>query len=165
MKKIFLSLSMFFVTICYAYVPSQNQVRWLFQQSAIKEDSCKKLISILQFYNEGNNALLAGYKACATMMMANYVFNPFRKLSYFSKGKSLLEKSIAADKENIELRFLRFSIQNNIPSFLGYKGSINTDKIFLMNRLFILKDVQLKQMIISFLKKSDYVTSLEKQKL
>ena len=165
MKKIFFLIVILLSIKSYSYVPSQSQVRVLFQQSAVKEDSCKKLIKILESYNEKNNALYAGYKACATMMMANYVFNPFRKMSYFSKGKNLLERSIEADKENVELRFLRFSIQNNIPSFLFYKGSINSDKTFLMKRIYALKDVQLKQMIVAFLKDSDSLTAQEKQKL
>ncbi len=165
MKKIFFLLLVFISAESFANVPPQNEVRILFQYSAIKEDSCKKLITILNSYNEENNPLLAGYKACATMMMAKYVFNPFSKLSSFYKGRNLLEKSIEADKENIELRFLRFSIQNSVPSFLGYKSSIDNDKLFLMNRLSTVKDTSLKQWIVSFLKQSDYVTASEKQKI
>lgn len=95
----------------YADIPSKSEVRSAFQKAAIEERSCSGLIKMLEVYNENNNPLLAGYKACATMMMAKYVFNPFTKLSYFSKGKSLLEKCIKADKQNIELRFLRYTVQ------------------------------------------------------
>lgn len=165
MKKLFFLLLIVFVTKSYAYIPSTNEVRILFQQSAIKEDSCRKLLSILHLYNETNNTLLAGYRACATMIMAKHVFNPFRKLSYFSSGKNLLEKSIGMDKENIELRFLRFSIQTEVPSFLGYNSSKEQDKIFLLRGIFNVKDVQLKQLIIAFLKRSDYLTRVEKQTL
>ncbi len=113
MKKLFFLLLIVSVIKSYTDVPSQSEIRVLYQQSALKEEACKKLISILQSYNENNNALFAGYKACATMMMANYAFSPLRKLSYFSKGKNLLEKSIIIQKENIELRFLRFMIQTD----------------------------------------------------
>ncbi len=156
---------LFFAAKSYAYTPTAYEVRSLFHHSATKEDSCKKLITILQNYTEQNNALLAGYKACATMMMAKYVFNPITKLSNFFKGKNLLEKSIEADKTNLELRFLRFSIQNNIPSFLGYKSSISQDKFFLMNGISGLKDIPLKRLIVLYLKRSDYLTASEKQKL
>ena len=71
---------------------AQKEVRTLLQQAAREEASCKKLLSLLQPYNENNNALLAGYKACGIMMMARYVFNPVRKFSFFSKGKKSVAK-------------------------------------------------------------------------
>jgi len=165
MRKIILLLLFSIAAKSYAYIPSQNEVRQLYHQAATNQESCKKLIVILESFNETNNTLFAGYKACATMMMAHYTFNPFSKLSNFFKGKSLLEKSINSDKENIELRFLRFSIQTKAPSFLGYKGSIDQDKRALLHTLITLKDLQLKQLIFSFLLNSDYLTLLEKQKL
>ena len=40
------------------------------------------------------------------------------------KGKNHLKKCIKADNENIEIRYLRFTIQTNVPAFLGYSNSI-----------------------------------------
>lgn len=157
-----------FVLFCsstYAMVIPLNEVRLLFNKSATNEDSCKKLLRVLNQYNETNNSTLAAYKACATMMMANHVFNPVSKLSSFNQGKELLEKCVAANKENAEIRYLRFTIQSNSPAFLGYKNSISNDKTFLLNVISGLKDLQLKQMIISFLKSSEYLSSIEKQKI
>ena len=142
-----------------------NEVRLLFNKSATNEESCKKLMSVLNQYNETNNSTLAAYKACATMMMANHVFNPISKLSNFNQGKELLEKCVAADKENIEIRYLRFTIQSKSPAFLGYNNSISNDKEFLLNVIIPLKDLQLKQMIIYYLKSSEYLSSIEKQKI
>jgi len=142
-----------------------NEVRLLFNKSATNKDSCKKLMSVLNQYNETSNSTLAAYKACATMMMANHVFNPISKLSSFNQGKKLLEKCVADDDENTEIRYLRFTIQSNVPSFLGYNNSISNDKEFLLNAVNDIRDLQLKQMIISFLKSSEYLSSIEKQKI
>ncbi len=165
MKKLLFLLLFILGTKCYAYIPSQSEIRSLYQQATTKEEACQKLIFILQSYSESNNPLLAGYKACATMMMANYVFNPFRKMSYFSKGKNLLEKSIEKQKDNIELRFLRFAVQTSVPSFLGYGSLIKQDKLLLINAVSKLKDLQLRQLIISFLQQSKYLNAIEKQNL
>ena len=146
------------------YIPL-NEVRLLFNKSASNEESCKKLMSVLNQYNETNNSTLAAYKACATMMMANHVFNPLNKLSNFNKGKELLEKCVAVDKENTEIRYLRFTIQSNAPAFLGYNNSISNDKAFLLNAVNDISDLQLKRIIISFLKSSEYLTSKEKQNI
>ena len=39
---------------------------------------------------------------------------------YFNKGKALLESSIQNNSSSIELRFLRYSIQVNLPRILLY---------------------------------------------
>lgn len=165
MRKLLLILFLATVSQTFAGEPSQQDVRLLFRKAATEEKSCKMLISLLQPYNEKNNPVLAGYKACATMMMANYNFNPITKLSNFVKGRNLLEKAIDVQKENIELRFLRFSIQTNIPSFLGYKSSIKEDKSILIGAVAGLQDLPLKQWIASYLKGSSYLTTAEKQNL
>ncbi|MDQ3193258.1 MAG: hypothetical protein M3Q58_16870 [Bacteroidota bacterium] len=165
MKNLFFCFLLFFAHSAFSTLPDQSNVRSLFKKAAKEEATCIELLSLLEKYNENNNPLLAGYKACATMMMANYVFNPYTKLKNFSNGKDLLEKSIKIDNNNIELRFLRFSVQTNAPSFLNYNNSIQQDKLFLMESVIQIKSNELKQLIISFLASSDYLTSLEKQNL
>jgi hypothetical protein len=165
MKKIFLLFAIFLSIKCFALDPSIIEIRVLYQDAANHESSCKKLLLMLTSYNEKNNTLLAGYKGAATMIMAKHCFSPISKLSYFSKGKNLLEQSINADKYNIELRFLRFALQINIPFFLGYKGAINSDKAFLINHYHKIEDSQLKHWLISFLKASENLTAAEKKSL
>lgn len=165
MRKIILSLVFVCSSLYVLALPSITEVRYLYQKAALESKSCTKIITLLDTYTEKNNALLAGYKACATMMMANYVTNPYSKLSNFREGKNLLEKCIKTDSENIELRFLRFSVQSKAPSFLGYNSSIKSDKRFLINSIHNLNDSDLKERIISFLKNSEHLTPGEKLKL
>lgn len=164
MMKIFLSAALFFGMYEFA-TPSITDVRSLYQKAATKENDCKNVIELLAPYNEENNPLLAGYKAGATMMMAKYVFNPISKLSYFNQGKKMLEKAIYADEKNIELRFLRYGLQTNIPFFLGYNNDLTTDKSFLINSIPQIKDEGLKEFIFPYLKKSGNLSETEKQKL
>ncbi|MEO7292841.1 MAG: hypothetical protein ABIW34_07050 [Ginsengibacter sp.] len=165
MKKLIFLLTLFFSIKSFAVDPSVTEIRTLYQDAAKHESSCKKLLSVLNSYTEKNNTLLAGYKAAATMMMAKYCFSPFSKISYYNKGKNLLERSIEADKYNIELRFLRFAVQTNIPFFLAYKGAINSDKSFLIKHYYNIEDSQLKHWLVSFLKTSENLTAAEKQSL
>lgn len=165
MNKLILIVLFTTSRLIFAAVPTVSEVRNLYQKAAFESKSCTKIITLLDTYTEKNNALLAGYKACATMMMANYVSNPYSKLSNFKEGKILLEKCIKADGDNIELRFLRFSVQSKAPSFLGYNASIKGDKTFLINSISNLNDSDLKQRIFSFLKNSEHLTPAEKLKL
>ena len=40
-----------------------------------------------------------------------------------------------ADPHNIEIRFLRFSIEHNVPGFLGYNKNLATDRQEMINQL------------------------------
>ena len=51
--------------------------------------------------NYSNAVTINSYKAVCKMMMAQYVYNPFTKYSWFNQGKALLEKTIRLDK-NVE---------------------------------------------------------------
>ena len=145
---LFLLLSL----VCSAQEPQTlTQLRELFKKAAVEEVSCKKIIKMVESNHKISNPLLEGYKASATMMMAKYVFNPFTKLAYFQKGKTILEKAIHADNTNIELRFLRLAIQSNVPAFLGYKNNMSVDKAFLRQSIGHLEDQELKVMITGFL--------------
>lgn len=135
-----------------ANIPSINSVRQKFRNSTSSEQICKDLIKQLEPYNEKNNPLFFGYKGGATMLMATHVFNPFSKFSYFKKGRIILEKAIQADKNNVELRFLRYTVQTNAPSFLGYSSDIEKDLIFLNESISGVKDNELKKIIASYLK-------------
>ena len=132
--------------------PSLSSIRLKFHNSTSSEKVCKDLIKQLDPYNEKNNPLLLGYKGGATMLMATHVVNPFSKLSYFKNGRIALEKAIQADKNNVELRFLRYTVQTNIPSFLGYNSHLEKDRIFLKESVNGVKDNDLKKIITSYLK-------------
>lgn len=165
MKKLILFLLLTYSNQIFATLPSVIEVRNLYQKAAVESKSCTKIIALLRTYDETNNTLMGGYKACAKMMMANYVINPYSKLSNFKEGKTLLEKCIKADYKNTELRFLRFSIQTKAPSFLGYNNFINSDKKYLINSLSSITDAALKEIIITFLKLSEHLSLSEKLKL
>lgn len=165
MKTLFAFCLLMMTEHIYGGPPSISQVRNMYQLAASQESQCKKLISDLGSYNENNNPLLGGYRACAIMIMAKYVFNPFDKLSKFNEGKKLLEKCIRKDSSKTELQYLRLTIQCNAPAFLGYKSSVQQDKTFLMASVANMKDVQLKKQVISFLLGSGLLSEAEKKKL
>ncbi len=165
MKKVLFVGLLFFAKTIFANTPSIVEVRSLYEKAVNDESACNRLIEMLSPYNENNNPLYAGYKASAIMMMAKHVFNPFSKMSYFKKGKRILENAIKADEKNIELRFLRFNAQTHMPSFLGYDNNIETDKKFLETSFSTIKDVQLKKFLLPYLKDSDYITADKKEQL
>jgi hypothetical protein len=153
MKNHFLIMLLLFSSFAYAKVPAIKDVRIMLHSATTNEEACIKLINLLGPYNETNNPLLFGYRGGATMLMAKHVFNPFSKLSYFKKGRSMLETAIKVEKNNIELRFLRYSIQTNVPGFLNYNSDKNSDRAFLSSSITRLKDQELQKIISDYLLK------------
>ena len=153
MKNSLCFLLLFCSSIASANVPVIKEVRIMLHNATSNEDACTKMISLLAPFNETNNPLLFGYRGGATMLMAKHAFNPFSKLSYFKKGKLMLESAINADQTNVELRFLRYTIQTNVPGFLNYNSDKNLDRTFISQSLPKLKDQELKKIISEFLLK------------
>jgi hypothetical protein len=56
-------------------------------------------------------------------------------LSHFSKGKNQLEEVIRKYPNEIELRYIRFAVQNGSPFFLGYKEDMAADKKIILAKL------------------------------
>jgi hypothetical protein len=77
----------------------------------------------------------------------------------------MLEEAIKKDYFNFELRFLRFTAQTNMPSFLGYNDSIEQDKKFILNSFSQVKDESLEKYVLPALKKSKDLKTKEKEKL
>lgn len=79
---------------------------------------CKEMISELE-KTKTNSATHLAYLGGLKAIWANHVFSPISKVNTFDEGKKNIEKAIKAEPDNVELRFIRLSIQKNAPGFLG----------------------------------------------
>lgn len=111
---------------------------------------CEQHLKMLE--KEADSPVEKGYQAAFHMFMAKHTSNPIKKMSYFNGGKKMLEKQIATNQNNVELRFIRLCIQFYVPSYLGYNSSVEKDKTFLMNNLYKLSDENTKDLIYKYLK-------------
>lgn len=154
MKLFFISMVFIFSDISiHAAEIDISKVRKLYIEAAENEKACNAMLELLSFADVKTPLLLA-YKASATMMMANYVGSPFSKLSYFKKGRKMLEQALDSDKSNVELRLLRYMVQVNTPSFLGYGDDLESDKRFILDNISKMTDIDLKDFVIKILSKS-----------
>lgn len=164
MKGLFLFLLILKSTSVIAQEISLSEARLLYQKAAKERSAAEELLDRLEHVNKEKPILLA-YKAGVTMMMAKYTFLPFGKLKRFNEGKKLLQQAINAGPEEVEIRFLRFSLQSETPGFLGYKDNMESDKDFLLSKFPSLQDAELKALMLPFLLNSDYLTEDEKNSL
>ena len=87
--------------------------------------------SVKNIRNE-KDPVLDGYHAMEYFMKSKYSMNPYTKLKFFNEGKRMLEMAISRERKNIELRFLRYSVQLNALFFLGYSANIREDRELLL---------------------------------
>lgn len=163
--KILLTLLLSFWCSVQVMAYDINKLRTDFEEATKKENACKNLIQTLNQNKYTSQALYFGYLGSANVMMAIYVTNPLTKYNYFQKGKNQLEKAISLDKNNVELLYLRFAIQTNVPSFLNYNHQIGNDRKVLLAYYPLLKDEELKRNIVRVFKKYSGTTASEKRVL
>nr|MBC7613025.1 hypothetical protein [Pseudopedobacter sp.] len=72
--------------------------------------------------------LILAYLGSAQAIKAKHAWNPVSKLSYIKKGFSTINEAVSKAPENLEVRFLRFSLSFYVPSFLGYSRNLTVDK-------------------------------------
>lgn len=155
---------LFIILNTYITSPSISEIRKLYAMAATDENSFNKLKSLLEKESK-RTAILDGYYGSTLMIEANYLVNPFSKLSAFNNGKTILEKAIKTEPNNIELRYLRFTIQSEAPGILNYDDNLKEDKKYILDNYKKITDKTLKNGIISYLKSSKQLTTNEKNSL
>ncbi len=105
------------------------------------------------------------YLGTVQMLMAEHTFFPWNKLKHFSEGSKMLDEAIEEERDNAEMRLLRFACQTNIPDFLGYNKAIEADKAVLLNHMKKSTDADLTRRIKKILMESTHISDQEKTKL
>jgi hypothetical protein len=129
-----------------------RQIRALNHQAPENKRSASDLNKmVMQIDSVTAAPVLVCYKGANEMIQAKYSLNPINKLEKFNKGKVLIEKAFGRDSLNLEIRFIRFAIQRNLPSFLRYHDELERDKQFLLINTRYSNDPELKEMILNYL--------------
>ena len=110
----------------------------------------------------GSDVVTSGYKAAAKIMEAK-IAKQNRK-SLVKTGAVSLESIIKSNPNNIELRLIRLSVQENIPKIVGYRGSLKDDKAFILNN-YSKQNATLKNYIKRFAMQSKTITDTERATL
>lgn len=125
-----------------------------------------RLTELLSEINSDKNPVLMAYRGAAISTTANCKKMPSAKWNTFNEGKALIEKAVAYAPNDIEVRFLRFTIQSNIPGFLNYNHLVE-DKRFIINTIksdpLAVKSDSFISVILTFLRDSDQLVGEDKK--
>jgi hypothetical protein len=113
-----------------------------------------------------NDPLVIAYQACIETLKAKQSWNPLDKLALAKQSQETFKKAIALSPQNLEIRFLRYSIQLSLPSYLSLSKDLATDKALIIQ---LFQDVKARnigdenlQRITDFMLKDEQCTSEEK---
>ncbi len=149
----------------YSQGMTLEEARKVYAESMHDKATCEAAYKKIASVQNSDNHLLMGYKAAITVAMSKHLKTTKEKISHFNNGKQLMESSIVKDAKNVELRFLRFTIQSNCPAVLKYNKSLTTDKLFIIDNLTSVQNTTIRSRIKDFLLQSKNITIEEKQKL
>lgn len=160
MKFFTLTVFIFFTTVS----ADLKKIREHFPLMSKQETSVNVVKETALKSNDVSVTLKRAYYAAAEMTSAKYKLNPATKISTFNSGKKILEATILSDTANLEARYIRYTIQQNAPSFLGYKTNLSSDKFFLIKHLASLRssDPELFSSVYAYLLTYGKLTEDEK---
>lgn len=127
-----------------------DYIRNNYEKAAKDEQLCKRLLQSTEV--KTNSTLFKGYYGAFQAIYASHLKNSSEKLKHFKTGKSNIEQAISSEPKNVELRFVRLSVQKMAPSFLGYNKKIEEDKKFIKENLASIKSSKLLTMCKQIIK-------------
>ncbi|WP_316801873.1 hypothetical protein [Pedobacter nototheniae] len=166
LKTIFLLFCLLASSISYAQLSNKeiaglktNMVKAV-ENSRLTDSLFKKLDAL-----PDKTALITAYTGTLEALKAKHSWNPYNKIKYVSRSLKTMNKAIAMDKENMEIRFMRFSIEHFTPSFLGFSKDLDVDRKEIVkhyqNRSFGNTDEDLVKNVAKFMIDSKRCTAQE----
>lgn len=134
LKWIIPAIFIFTCAVCQAN-PILQKVRADFYEIVQNSDRTAEVLSDIRDI-ENPNAVIKAYEAAVEAMMARVVWNPFSKLKHVRKSQQIFNEAFQMDSLNVELRFVRFAVEYNIPKWLGYSKNMQDDRDFIMAHLY-----------------------------
>ncbi|WP_375418211.1 hypothetical protein [uncultured Hymenobacter sp.] len=101
-----------------------------YEAAATDKAAGEKFYQLLADYQD-KDALVLAYKGAAQAIRARDAAM-LHKLEYVKQAAHTFEQAVALDSENAEIRFLRFSVESNLPAFLGLSKHLDEDRTLLL---------------------------------
>ncbi len=118
-------------------------IRHGFYESVTSHAKTDRMIAFIEStFSEdyiSNEPILLSYYGALNALKAKHVFNPFSKISHLRSALNKLEEATIDGACNLEVRFLRFSVLHNLPSFLRKSEELEKE-IYAVFELLVVDD-------------------------
>lgn len=117
-----------------ANVPAPKVVR---KQLLLALENRKLTDSLDKVFTAAPNksALNICYWGVIQALKAKHAWNPYYKVKYLNDAEKILQTAVNHEPDNMEIRFMRFSIEHNVPGFLGYTKHLTVDREEMIKQL------------------------------
>ncbi|WP_292010154.1 hypothetical protein [Chryseobacterium sp.] len=155
-----LILSFITAFILFFQTSDLETLRSSYAKANSSNENTKSFINLAE-KKTSSDPIISGYRAAARIMEAKVTTEKGKRKSFVKAGATQLESIIKSNPNNIELRLIRLSIQENIPRIVGYHSSLKDDKSFIINN-YSKQNTALKTYIKNFAAQSKTMTAAEK---
>jgi hypothetical protein len=159
-KSVLFTLLIGFFSFSLIQVDEILELRTSFQKALTSSKSATDLNTLTA---KQETAIKKAYHGVSYTLLGKHATNPIKKLEYLKKGLPILNQAVQDKPLDVEIRFLRFTVEENVPSFVQIERHVNTDKYFLVNNL--KPSHTYYEFIKNYLKQSKSLTVSEKSKL
>lgn len=143
--------------------PDISEIRKIYSEAAnSKNDAEALLLKLSDVEDNDSNKILVAYKGAALALKGKFSSKIKDKKSNLIAGAKLVEAAVKCEPDNIEIRFIRLSIQENLPPIIHYRKNIKEDKDFLLSHYKAVRG-ELKVYIKNFILQSKSFSEQEKQ--
>lgn len=161
MKLIFFLFGLFLITIHIDIKDVRND----YKEAVNSESKVNLFNDNLKDVTKKDDIRLVAYKGAAITLKARYEKGAKQKSETFKKGVEWVEYAIENKPLDMEVRFVRLSIQQNSPKFLGYNKEIESDKNYILTNFNTIQSKDFKAYLKSYILDSNYFTQEEKSKV
>ncbi len=152
--KILSILLIFISTITTTNEISIEEIRSSYKTCNESKENAEEFFELTKNALQNDGGIYEGYHGAALALKASFSWNPFSKLSFFNKGKKMIDVAIQSEPNNIELRMIRLSIQSNAPKIVGYYQNIEEDKKFILDNIEGVSGQELKEYVEGYISHS-----------
>lgn len=119
-------------TVIFSFA-SLSDVRSLYKSAINSSSKADELVNKTK--GDLSNGVMRAYYGTGLALQAKHSWNPSTKLSKAKEAVNQLNTAVSKSVSDVEIRFLRFSFEANLPSIVGATKHLTEDKKFILSNL------------------------------
>ncbi len=108
------------------------------------ETKVEELLAQFESVENPTSDILA-YIGALYIKRSNYISNMKQKIETFKIGRDIIESIIESNTDNIEYRFIRLIIQEQVPKILKYDKNKEEDSIIITENILSVDDILMSE--------------------
>ena len=145
------------------YAVDLATIREHFRKAKDSQSATESLYNELVGYTKSDPVVLA-YKGASQTLKARFEKDRTRKKVLVRQGIKILEESVKAAPDEVEIRLVRLAIQENAPKILKYRANMAEDKQMILAN-FTAQSAAVKTIVRQYVAQSEYFSKMEKDKV